>query len=251
MEISIEQIAKIMDTSIIEPNASEEEVVSFINDMKKYPFAAIAVDLYYLPLAVKLLKDTSIDVCATISYPLGGLPTPVKIKQVKWAVENGADEMDVAMNLCAFKSRDFDALRREMESIVEIAGDRVVKIIPMTAKLTPEEIKLACEIIKEAGVKFIKTNSGFGLNTPVEHVKFIKDEFGDSLRVMVAGGVRNAEIAFSMLEAGVDRIATSTPLDVFNTLKEAQTKLGEERVEKIAKRLEKLIKEVPKRRGYE
>jgi len=248
MEISINQIAKIMDTSLIEPNASEEDIVSFINSMKRYPFAAIAVDLYYLPLAVKLLKDTSTDVCATISYPLGGLPTSIKIKQVEWAVKNGADEMDVAMNMCAFKSGNYDTLRKEIEAIVEVAGDRIVKIIPMTAKLTLQEIKLACKIIKEAGAIFIKTNSGFGQVTTTEHIKAIKEEFGDSLRVMVAGGVRNAEIAFAMLNAGVDRIATSTPLDVFNTLKEAQMKLKEEEVERIAKRIETLIKSVPKRR---
>jgi deoxyribose-phosphate aldolase len=251
MEIAPELIAKIMDTSIIEPNASQKEVIQFINEMKQYPFAAIAVDLYYLPLAVKLLKDTSIDVCATISYPLGGLPTPVKLKQVKWAVENGADEMDVAMNMYAFKTGDYDSLEKEIREIVEIAGERVVKIIPMTAKLTPQDIKLACKIIKEAGANFIKTNSGFGQVTTVDHVRLIKSEFGDHLRVMVAGGVRNAEIAFAMLDAGADRIATSTPLDVFNTLKEAQQKLGVEKVEKIRKRIEALIKEVPKRRGYE
>lgn len=248
MKISIDQIVRIMDTSIIEPNASQEEVILFINTMKQYPFAAIAVDLYYLPLATKLLEGTPIDVCAVISYPLGGLPTPVKIKQAEWAVKNGADELDVAMNMCAFKSGDYDALKKEIEAIVEVAGDRIVKIIPMTAKLNPQEIKLACKIVKDAGANFIKTNSGFGQITAIDHVKIIKEEFGDSLRVMVAGGVRNAEIAFAMLEAGADRIATSTPLDVFNTLKEAQTKLGKQKIEKFAKRIETLIKEVPKRR---
>jgi len=248
MEISMNQIARIMDALIVDPDVSAEKLTSLVDTMKQHPFATITVDLYYLPLVAKLLNGSSIDVGATISYPLGGLPTPLKIKQVEWAVKNGADEMDVVMNMYLFKCGEYDALKKEIETIVEIAEDRIVKIIPMTARLDPEEIKLACKIIEEAGANFISTNTVFGQLTTTDHVKTIKNEFGDRLRVVAAGGVQNAETAFAMLEAGADRIATDAPFDVFNTLKDAQNKLGEQKVEKIIKRIETLIKEVPKRR---
>lgn len=249
-EINVNQLASIMDTSIIEPDASEKEVIEFVNEMKRYPFAGIAADLYYFPLLVKLLKDTDIDAIATVSYPLGGLPTRVKVDQVKWAVKNGADEMDVVMNVSAFRSGKYDAVEKEIEAVVEAAEGRIVKIIPMTCFLTLEEIKRIGRICKDAGAIFIKTCSGFGQVTKYNDVKIIKDDLGDSFRVMVAGGVRNADIALQFLKVGVDRIATSTPLDVFNTFKGAQRKFTEKGLEGLARRIDKLNKRSPQvRRG--
>ena len=242
-EISVNQLASIMDTSIVEPDASENEVTEFVNEMKHFPFAGIAVDLYYLPLLVKLLKGTDIDAIGTVSYPLGGVPTRVKVEQVKWAVKNGADEMDVVMNVSAFRSGKYDAVEKEIGAVVEAAEGRIVKIIPMTCFLTPEEIKRIGRICKGAGAIFIKTCSGFGQVTKYNDVKIIKDDLGDSFRVMVAGGVRNADIALQFIKVGVDRIATSTPSDIFNTLGGAQKKFTEAELEKLAKRVEQLNKE--------
>ncbi|RLE57793.1 MAG: deoxyribose-phosphate aldolase [Thermoprotei archaeon] len=247
-KLTVDLLARIMDTSLIEPDTTEEEVRKFIEHHKKYPYAAIAVDLYYIPLAVKLLKGTKIDVVAPIAYPTGGIPTDIKVEQAKWAIEQGANELDVAVNMYYFKFGQYDLLKEEIRRIVKIAESEnvIVKVIPQTAFLTPEEIKLFTKIAIEAGAHFIKTNSGYGLKTLPEHVKIIKDNYGDKIKVMAAGGVRNAEIALSMLEAGADRIATSTPEDVFNTLEKAWEALSEEKKELLYERVIRLIKEDPK-----
>lgn len=248
MKISIDQIARIMNTSPMRPDVTRQEVSSFVNTMKRYPLGTITIDLSHLPLVVDLLKNTCINACAVVSYPLAGLPTSLKIEQVKWAVTKGTDELEIPIDLYAFKSGNYDAVREEIETVLEAAKDKIVRIIPMTAKLTPQEIKLASKIVKEAGANYLKTNGGFGNITTIDHVKIIREEVGDSLRVMAAGGIRNAEIAFAMLDAGADMIATSSALDVFNTLEEAQTKLGEQEIERLARTISTSMKEVSARK---
>lgn len=246
-EITIDQIAKIMNTSPIRLDVSREEVVSFINTMKQYPLGTVTVDLFYLPLAVKLLENTSISTCAVISYPLGGLPTPLKLEQVKWAVENSVDEMEIPINFHALKSGDCETVKTEIEKILETAEDRIVRIVLMTAKLELQEIKLATKLCKEAGVSYIKTNGGYGFATTVDHIKYIR-EIGKDLKTMAAGGLRNAEITLTMLDAGADTIATTTPFDIFGTLKDAEAKLGEQKVKELAKKIEETIKNIPRRK---
>ncbi|MCD6484697.1 MAG: deoxyribose-phosphate aldolase [Candidatus Odinarchaeota archaeon] len=239
-------LAKVFSTAIIQPNTSASDVVNFVSKMKQYPFASIGVDTYHLPLLVKLLKDTEIDVTCAIAYPMGGLPIELKVKQVKWAVEHGADEVDVVMNISAFKSGKYDYVRKEMEEIVKAAEGKIVKIMPCTVYLTPEEIRHVARMMVEAGVTMLKTNAGYGQITKYNDVKVAKEEVGDNLFVMAAGGLRNADIALGMIRAGADRIDSGTPQDIFNTLDVAQRTYTDEELEAIIKRIEEMNEKQPK-----
>jgi len=216
--VTKEELAGMMDTSLIKTDATETEIRDFVEESKKYPFAALAVDLFYIPLTFELLKGTGIPIVAPISYPLGGMTTEAKVRQAQYAVENGADEMDMSINFAAFWSGDYDAVREDIGAVVKVAGGRVVKAVVYVPEMTDEEkIKIA-RIAKEAGASFIKTCCGFGCVTKTHDVRVIKEALGDEIKVMVAGGVRTAEQALAMIEAGVHRVASSTPFDILERI---------------------------------
>ena len=211
-----EELARMMDTSLIKIDATETELRDFIEKSKKYPFAAIAVDLFYIPLTFKLLKGTGIPIVAPISYPLGGMTTEAKVHQAEYAVENGAMEMDMSINFAAFWSGDYDTVRKDIEAVAKVADGRIVKAVIYVPEMTDEEKVEIAKIARDAGARFIKTCCGFGCVTKTRDVRVIKEALGDEMKVMVAGGVRTAKQAMAMIEAGVDRIASSTPFDILD-----------------------------------
>jgi deoxyribose-phosphate aldolase len=215
-----EELAGIMDTSLIKTDATETEVRDFIEESKRYPFAALAVDLFYMPLAFELLKETGIAMVAPISYPLGGMTTEAKVRQAQYAIENGADEMDMSINFAAFWSGDYDAVRKDIEAVVKVGEGRIVKAVIYVPEMTDEEKVRIATIARDAGASFIKTCCGFGCVTKTHDVRVIKEALGDEIKVMVAGGVRTAEQALAMIEAGVDRIASSTPFDILERIED-------------------------------
>jgi len=214
---------KKFDTSLIEPDVSDSDLVAFLEQCLKYEeyIAGFAPNLHQLPLTIKLLKNANIDVVGIVGYPLACLPTEIKVKQAKWAVEHGAKQIDMCMELGAFKQGKYEAVERDIEAVVAAVDGKVenISVIPFFAFLTNEEKITAVEIIKKAGATMVKTNPGLmGLETPVEDVKLIKQKFGASIKVMASAGIRTFERAVEMLEAGADRIATSTPFQTFSTL---------------------------------
>jgi len=213
-----EELARMMDTSLIKMDVTETELRNFIEKAKRYPFKAIAVDLFYIPLTFKLLKGTGIDIVAPISYPLGGMTTEAKVRQAEYAVENGAMEMDMSINFAAFWSGDYDTVRKDIEAVVKVADDRIVKAVIYAPDMTDEEKVKVAKIARDAGAKFVKTCCGFGCVTRTHDVRVIKEALGDEIKVMVAGGVRTAKQAMAMIEAGVDRIASSTPFDILENI---------------------------------
>jgi len=209
-----EELARMMDASFIKMDVTETQLREFIDKCKKYPFAAIAVDLFYIPLTFKLLKGTGIPIVAPISYPLGGMTTEAKVCQAQYALENGASEMDMSINFSAFWSGDYEVVREDIEAVVKVAQDKVVKAVIYVTEMTDEEKVKIARIAKEAGAKFISTCCGFGCVAKTHDVKVIKDALGDEMKVMVAGGVHTTEQALAMIEIGVDRIHSSTPFDI-------------------------------------
>ena len=208
------RLAPFVITSIIKATVTPDDVHNFISRMKQYPFAAIAVDLPYVSLARELLEDTGIGVCTVASYPLGGMTTEVKKKQVKFAKRSGATEIDVSMNYLAIKGHNFDEVENEAKSLLDVAGNLKIIVIPQVPILTNYEKAKACETLLKAGVNTIKTASGFGWKTELEDVLYLKRLFGDDLHVEASGGVRTPTDALAMLKAGAEKIHTSTPLSV-------------------------------------
>lgn len=214
------ELARHLDTSIIKPDVTPRDVKNFLLQTSQYPFAGIAVDLAYTELAANILHGTGIDVVTTIAYPLGGLTTDVKLKHIEMALEKGTDEVDVSMNIGAFKSGAYEAVEQEIAKIVKLAAGNIVKIVIYCARLTDEEILEACKIARNAGADFVKTNPGFGNNTELRHVQLIREHFSnDELKVMPAGGIRTRQQALDFLAAGADRVATSYPYHVLGVMR--------------------------------
>lgn len=220
--ISIEGFKKRFDTSLIEPDATDKEVVSFIEKCKKYAqcFAAVAFNVHQIPLAVEQLRGTGIEVCVPIAYPLGGLPVELAVSQVEYAMECGARQIDVCMPLDALRAGEYDFVQKYIETIVKATRGTMknISFIPNIAYLSVEEKKLAARLIRDGGGTIIKTNTGFGLVTKVEEVRLLKEEVGSAVEIMASGGIRNVEEALEMFGAGADKIATSTPFEVFEGL---------------------------------
>ena len=207
------ELSKRIVTSIIEADVTENDVRKFVEKYKKYSLYAIAIDLPYLKLVKELLEGTGIRLSAVASYPLGGMTTESKINQLEYAIQIGADEIDVSMNYNAINSGDFDRVSEEVKKIAKAAADKIeVIMVPQTSILTFEETKKVINSMLESGIKAIKTNSGFGWNTIPEDIIFLKRIFEDKLkRIDVSGGVRTAQQAEEYLKLGADYIHTSTP----------------------------------------
>ena len=210
-----EELARYLDTSIIKPDVTAQEVKEFIIKASRYPFAAIAVDLAFTDLAVKVLAGTGIDVVTTVAYPLGGLTTAVKLKHAEMALEMGTDEIDVGMNIGALRSGEYAAIEEEVSALAKLARGKIVKMVIRCDGLTDEEILQACKLARDGGANFVKTNPGFGSNTRLEDVQLIRKHFkSEELKVMVAGGARTWQQALDFLAAGAGRVAASSPYHV-------------------------------------
>jgi len=209
-----EEMAKVIISSLIEANVTASDINQFVNDVKPYGFASLAVDLPFIDLTVDLLEDVPTRVTSVASYPLGGMTKEVKTRQVEYARDHGAYDIDVSMNYLAIKSGDFGTVEEEVRQIVDAAGNLKVVMIPQVTILTHDEKARTCEALLKGGCKDIKTASGFGWKTEVEDVVFIKRIFGDDIHVEVSGGVRTHQDAIAMLNAGVERIHTSTAFQV-------------------------------------
>lgn len=220
--ISLKNFKKKFETSLIEPEATDTAVVQFIEKCKEYTeyLAGTAFNLHQLPLGVKLLKNTDIDAVAINAYPIGGLPTAVKVAQAKYAIKNGAQQIDMVMDVNAFKSGKYDLVQRDIEAVLQIAEGKVnnLSVIPGTIYLTNEEKRKAARIITEAGATIIKANDGFGAVTSIEDVKLIKEEVGDSIKIMASGGIFTAKLALEIFDAGADLIATAKPFKIVDEL---------------------------------
>lgn len=220
--IQKEWFYKRFDTSLINPDATDDEVIKFIEHCKEWSemFSGIAFNLHQVSLAAKYLKGTDIKVCAPIAYPLGDLPTEIKIAQAENAIKNGATQLDIVMAVDALIEGNFDAARKDAEEIVKAVGNKVesLSLIADIAYLTDEQKLKAYEIVRDSGADVFKTNTGYGLITEPQEVAFIREKMGHTLKIMVAGGVRSFERAVEVYEAGADLIATSTPFAIFDTL---------------------------------
>ncbi len=214
MEIPKEQLAGMIDHTLVKPNATREGILKLCREAKRYGFGCVCVNSFYVPLAVRLLEKTDVKVCSTVGFPFGAVLSEVKVFEAKRAVEMGARELDMVINLGALKSGDYETVKRDIETVVEAArsksSEMTVKVIIETGYLTDEEKVMACKIAKEAGADFVKTSTGFAGGATVEDVKLMRKTVGREMGVKAAGGIRTLKDALAMIEAGADRIGTSS-----------------------------------------
>lgn len=205
------ELAQRIEHTLLKPEATVKDIMRLCDEAQKYHLYAVCVNPCYVPLAKHLLQGTEVKVVTVVGFPLGATFSSVKALEAKTAMEEHADEIDMVMNVSAFKTGDYAAVTEDIRRVVEAAAPCPVKVIIEAAYLTPREKRTACRIIADGGAKFVKTSTGFGKGgATVEDVKLLREEAGKyGLKVKAAGGIRDAETAKAMVEAGADRIGTS------------------------------------------
>lgn len=205
------ELAQRIEHTLLKPEATVKDIMRLCDEAQKYHLYAVCVNPCYVPLAKHLLQGTEVKVVTVVGFPLGATFSSVKALEAKTAMEEHADEIDMVMNVSAFKTGDYAAVTEDIRRVVEAAAPCPVKVIIEAAYLTPREKRTACRIIADGGAKFVKTSTGFGKGgATVEDVKLLYEEAGKyGLKVKAAGGIRDAETAKAMVEAGADRIGTS------------------------------------------
>lgn len=218
MAVLKETLAKMMDSTNVKATATKSDIEELCKEAAEYGFGCVCVNLIYVKLAATLLKGSNVKVCSTIGFPFGVTFPKIKALEAVEAVENGADELDMVINLGALKSGDYEAVRQDIVAVVDVkrlSKEIVVKVIIETAYLTNEEKIITCKLVKEAGADFVKTSTGFlGKGATVEDVKLMRQIVGSDFGVKAAGGIRTYTDAVTMIEAGANRIGTSTAVSI-------------------------------------
>ncbi|MBP3448865.1 MAG: deoxyribose-phosphate aldolase [Spirochaetaceae bacterium] len=216
-------LAKMIDHTILKANATESDIEKLCQEAKQYEFASVCVNPYWVSFASNLLKDTNVKVCTVIGFPLGATSSESKAYETEIAILQGADEVDMVINVGAMKNNKTDIVENDILSVVNSARKTgktqnkniIVKVILETCYLTKDEIKNACICAKNAGADFVKTSTGFGTGgTTTEDVALMKQTVGETMQVKASGGIRDYETAIKMIEAGASRIGTSSGITI-------------------------------------
>jgi deoxyribose-phosphate aldolase len=214
-------MAKMIDHTNLSPTAAVDEIKKLCEEAKEHEFASVCVNPIYVPLSAKLLEDSSVKVCTVVGFPLGANTTEVKSYETRNAIKNGAQEIDMVMNIGAFKSGAYEIFKADIKAVVDatkkagVSSDIIVKVILECCYLDEEEIVKACEIAKDAGVDFVKTSTGFGdYGARVEDVSIMRKTVGRDVGVKASGGIKNFEQALEMLDAGANRIGASSGVTI-------------------------------------
>lgn len=206
---------KYFDHTILKAEATEAQVVKICEEALANDFASVCVNQYYTKLVAEKLKGSDVDVCTVVGFPLGMSDTRVKAFETKAAIEDGATEIDMVINVGALKDGKYDYVFNDIRTLKEVCGDVVLKVIIETCLLTDEEKVKACELAKEAGADFVKTSTGFSTGgAKAEDVALMRGTVGDAMGVKASGGIHTAEEAQAMIDAGASRLGTSATLAI-------------------------------------
>lgn len=209
-------LAKYIDHTILKANATEAEVQKVCAEAREHNFFSVCVNPYYVKTVAEALKGSDVKVCSVIGFPLGQNTTALKALEAKQAVEDGANEIDMVINVSALKDGKDEFVYEDIKAVVEaIKGKAILKVILETCLLNDEEKVKACELSKKAGAHFVKTSTGFSTGGATEaDVKLMKATVGDALEVKASGAVRDRETALKMIEAGATRIGASSSVAI-------------------------------------
>ncbi len=209
------QLNKMIDHTLLKQDATLEQIHELCNQAIKYDFASVCVNPWYVKECYQLLKNSNVKVCTVIGFPLGSNTSEVKAYETKNAIENGASEIDMVLNVSAMKNKDFDYVLKDIQSVVKAANGNLVKVILETCLLTQEEIVKACKLAQVAQAQYVKTSTGFSTyGAKVEDVALMYQTVGKELKVKASGGIKTYEDAKKMIAAGASRIGTSNGVKI-------------------------------------
>jgi deoxyribose-phosphate aldolase len=231
-------LAKMIDQSLLKPDATQDDVLSCCDEAMEVHFACVMVLPCWCHLAERQLRDSDVKLGTVIAYPFGAVPTSVKVYEARQAINNGAMELDIVVNLAALKSHDYTMVQRDIEEVVTVASiagltedgdDILTKVIIEVGMTTREEQTKVCRIANAARADFIKTCTGNGpRGVTVQDVKHIRQAVGGEMGVKAAGGIRTLEQAVALINAGANRIGTSTGMHIVDAYDQSQGVLTEE-----------------------
>ena len=205
------KLNKYIDHTLLKPDASQEQIATLIEEAKKYDFASVCVNPTWVSFAAQSLKGTDVKVCTVIGFPLGANTPELKAFETSDAIRNGANEIDMVINIGALKSQNFDLVEKDIRAVVEAAKGTLVKVIIETCLLTDDEKVKACQIAQKAGADFVKTSTGFSTGgATVADVALMRKTVGPDMGVKASGGARSYEDALAFIEAGATRIGASS-----------------------------------------
>ena len=221
------KFSKYFDHTILKADATAEDVKRICQEAKEYDFASVCVNSYYTPLVAEELKDVDVKVCTVIGFPLGAMSTLSKKLETVDAIENGADEIDMVINVGALKAKDYEEVLYDMKEVKDACvhnpawKEAKLKVIIETCLLSEEEKIKACELAIEAGADFVKTSTGFGTGGATAHdVELMKKVIPDSMKVKASGGMRKWEDVKPILAVGADRLGVSASLEILKGYEE-------------------------------
>lgn len=201
---------KMIDHTVLKADTPLETIKRICDEAMEYGFASVCINPCHVAYCADYLKDSDVNVCTVIGFPLGANTSAVKAFETKDAIANGADEIDMVMNIGALKDKNYDLVRDDVKAVVEAANGTLVKVILETCLLTEDEIKKACELCVEAKADYVKTSTGFSTRgATIEDVRIMREAVHGKAKVKAAGGVRTPEDMVKIVAAGADRIGTS------------------------------------------
>lgn len=210
-------INKYIDHTLLKPSATERQIIELCNEAKKYDFYAVCVNSCYVALARHILSKTTVKVVSVIGFPLGATATEAKVFEATNAVKEGADEIDMVLNIGFLRSKNYLSVFKDISDVKEAIGKTPLKVILEISELSKNEIVKACEICLDAKVDFIKTSTGFSKSgATLTAVKIIKKTVKDRAKIKASGGIRDVETALKYIDAGADRIGTSSGVAMMN-----------------------------------
>lgn len=216
------EINRIIDHTLLKPESTEAQIEEIVREAIEYNFFSVCVNPIWVKKCAEMLKNSSVKVCTVIGFPLGANTLETKLFETKNAIENGADEIDMVINIGYIKSKKFTEVEDEIRAIAKICHDNgnILKVILENCLLTKDEIKKACELSDRAGADFVKTSTGFstsGANS--EDVKLMKDSVSDRVKVKASGGIRDYKKAIEMINNGADRLGVSAGVAIYKESK--------------------------------
>ena len=211
------KLNKFIDHTILKPESTQEQVEKILSEAKEYDFASVCVNPTWVSLAAESLKDSDVKVCTVIGFPLGANTSAVKAFETEDAIANGADEIDMVINIGALKAGNDALVLDDIKAVVDASGDKLVKVIIEACLLTDDEKVRACQLSKEAGADYVKTSTGFSTGgATVADVALMRKTVGPDMGVKASGGARSYEDAIAFIEAGASRIGASSGVAIMN-----------------------------------
>lgn len=209
-------LANMIDHTLLKQDATRAQIETLIAEAREHDFASVCVNPYWVPLAAEKLAGAYAKVCTVIGFPLGANATAAKVAEAKDAVANGADEVDMVINVGALKDGDYDTVQADIQAVVEaVKGKALVKVIIETCLLTDEEKVRACELAVAAGTDFVKTSTGFSTGgATVADIALMRQTVGPNIGVKASGGVRSKADVDAMIAAGATRIGASAGVTI-------------------------------------